>query len=105
MSLVTARNCCAGVYHKAAALLRCIILSTAQINAIVIDQQHPYQHFARYVKAVIMQQFYSALIALMPGRKARSGIYPCKTCAIKSIKRIINSALKSLTTLTLRFAF
>ncbi|WP_141097330.1 hypothetical protein [Pantoea sp. VS1] len=89
-------------------LLHCcdaLFLSTAQINAIVIDQQHRYQHFARYVKAVIMQQFYSALLALMPGRKGHSGIYPCKTCAIKSIKRIINSALKSLTTLTLRFAF
>ncbi|WP_394516131.1 hypothetical protein E7738_04230 [Pantoea sp. SGAir0430] len=89
-------------------LLHCcdaLFLSTAQINVIVIDQQHRYQHFARYVKAVIMQQFYSALLALMPGRKGHSGIYPCKTCAIKSIKRIINSALKSLTTLTLRFAF
>ncbi|WP_215785847.1 hypothetical protein [Pantoea dispersa] len=89
-------------------LLHCcdaLFLSTAQINAIAIDQRHRDQHFARYVKAAIMQQFYSVLIALMPRRKARSGIYPCKTCAIKSIKRIINSDLKSLTTLTLRFAF
>ncbi|UYP75143.1 hypothetical protein [Pantoea dispersa] len=89
-------------------LLHCcdaLFLSTAQINVIIIDQQHRYQHFARYVKAAIMQQFYSVLIALMPQRKPRSGIYPCKTCAIKSIKRIINSDLKSLTTLTLRFAF